>query len=72
MIPSVQTIEGAKTPWLSDLTDLITGRNSDFRTETMTDEQLEEVGGAEYKALRLLSYLVPMVGMIVPFAHEGA
>ncbi|KAJ8488399.1 hypothetical protein ONZ45_g13966 [Pleurotus djamor] len=43
--------------WLSF--PLTVGRNSDIHVETLTDEQIEEVGGAEYRALRLLSYLVP-------------
>jgi len=31
----------------------------------LTDNQLEEIGGAEYRALRVLSYLVPAVSMSV-------
>ncbi|TCD68599.1 low affinity potassium transporter [Steccherinum ochraceum] len=38
--------------------NLIIGRNSDFNTEELTDEELEELGGLEYRALNLLSYLV--------------
>ncbi|THH31587.1 hypothetical protein EUX98_g2629 [Antrodiella citrinella] len=41
-----------------DFENLIIGRNSDFNTEELTDEELEELGGLEYRALRLLSYLV--------------
>lgn len=37
------------------------GRNSDLHTEEMTDEELVEIGGVEYQALRLLSYLIPIV-----------
>ncbi|OSD05765.1 TrkH-domain-containing protein [Trametes coccinea BRFM310] len=45
--------------WLSDsLKDLVIGRNSEFHTEELTDEQLEELGGIEYRALRLLSWIV--------------
>ncbi|CDO70946.1 hypothetical protein BN946_scf184829.g55 [Trametes cinnabarina] len=45
--------------WLSDsLKDLVIGRNSEFYIEELTDEQLEELGGIEYRALRLLSYIV--------------
>ncbi|KAI0761664.1 TrkH-domain-containing protein [Trametes elegans] len=45
--------------WLSDsLKDLVIGRNSDFYTDELTDEQLEELGGIEYQALKLLSYIV--------------
>lgn len=67
MTPSVQIIQGADIPWLPEDEELIVGRNSDFRTETLTDDQLEQVGGAEYRALRLLSYLVPAV-CISPFS----
>ncbi|OBZ78732.1 hypothetical protein A0H81_00276 [Grifola frondosa] len=41
-----------------NLRGLVIGRNSDFNTEYLSDEQLEELGGLEYRALRLLSYLV--------------
>ncbi|KAH8101386.1 TrkH-domain-containing protein [Cristinia sonorae] len=37
---------------------LVIGRNSDFNTDELTDEELEELGGLEYRALRFLSYLV--------------
>ncbi|KAG9217695.1 hypothetical protein CCMSSC00406_0003616 [Pleurotus cornucopiae] len=43
--------------WLSF--PLKVGRNSYFRVDELTDEQVEEIGGAEYRALRVLSYLVP-------------
>ncbi|KAF8153943.1 potassium transporter [Crassisporium funariophilum] len=57
-MPTVTTLDETKTPWLN-ISGLVVGRNSDFHTETLTDEELEDVGGAEYRALRLLSYLVP-------------
>ncbi|TFK88517.1 TrkH-domain-containing protein [Polyporus arcularius HHB13444] len=45
--------------WLSDsLKGLVVGRNSEFNTEELSDEQLEELGGIEYRALRMLSYIV--------------
>ena len=45
--------------WIPDGIDgLIIGRNSDFYTDELTDEQLEWLGGIEYRALRFLSYLV--------------
>ncbi|KAI0367488.1 TrkH-domain-containing protein [Pilatotrama ljubarskyi] len=45
--------------WLGEsLKDLVIGRNGDIHTEELTDEQLEELGGIEYRALRLLSYIV--------------
>ncbi|KAI0638942.1 TrkH-domain-containing protein [Trametes polyzona] len=47
------------TKWLGDtLKDMVIGRNGDFHTEELTDEQLEELGGIEYRALKLLSYIV--------------
>ncbi|KAH6904402.1 potassium transporter [Coprinopsis sp. MPI-PUGE-AT-0042] len=57
-ITSAREIDDKTTPWLS-FSGLITGRNSDFRIETLSDEQVEELGGTEYRALRLLSYLIP-------------
>jgi hypothetical protein len=45
--------------WLPDSIDgLIIGRNSEFFTDELTDEQLERLGGIEYRALRFLSYFV--------------
>ncbi|KAF4568438.1 hypothetical protein EYR40_010154 [Pleurotus pulmonarius] len=43
--------------WLSF--PLKVGRNSNFEVDELSDEEVEEIGGAEYKALRVLSYLVP-------------
>ncbi|KAH6904408.1 potassium transporter [Coprinopsis sp. MPI-PUGE-AT-0042] len=57
-ITSAREIDDSTTPWLS-FSGLITGRNSDFRIETLSDDQVEELGGTEYRALRLLSYLIP-------------
>jgi hypothetical protein len=48
--------------WLK-FNGLIVGRNSFFHTDSLTDEQLEKIGGVEYRALRLLSYLVPFVSV---------
>ncbi|KAH8823862.1 potassium transporter [Flagelloscypha sp. PMI_526] len=48
-----------KTPWLS-FQHLLIGRNSDFHTDPLDDRELAEIGGTEYRALRLLSYLVPI------------
>jgi hypothetical protein len=59
-ITSYRTLDENKTSWLN-FSGLVVGRNSDFRTETLSDEQVEDLGGAEYRALRLLSYLVPAV-----------
>jgi len=45
--------------WLPGSIDgLIVGRNSEFFTDQLTDEQLEHLGGIEYRALRFLSYFV--------------
>ncbi|KAI4519038.1 TrkH-domain-containing protein [Schizophyllum commune Loenen D] len=34
-------------------------RNGYFETDELTEDDVEKIGGAEYRALRLLSYLVP-------------
>jgi hypothetical protein len=48
--------------WMPDtLASLVVGRNSRFFTEELDDEQLEQIGGVEYRALRLLSYAVAAV-----------
>ncbi|KAF4611734.1 hypothetical protein D9613_003643 [Agrocybe pediades] len=57
-IQSMTTLQSSKVPWLN-FSGLVVGRNSDFHTESLTDEQLEDIGGAEYRALNLLSWLVP-------------
>lgn len=45
--------------WLPDGIDGLTiGRNSEFYTDELTDEQLEQLGGIEYRALRFLSYFI--------------
>ncbi|KAF7302799.1 Potassium transporter [Mycena kentingensis (nom. inval.)] len=57
-LPFTETLEANKVPWLR-FDGLVVGRNSAFHTETLTDEQVEDIGGVEYRALRLLSYLIP-------------
>lgn len=57
-IPSVTTLEEKKTPWLN-FSGLVVGRNSNFRTDTLTSEQIQQIGGTEYKALEMLSWMVP-------------
>ena len=59
-IPTMTTLEEKKTPWLK-FSGLVVGRNSDFRTDTLTAEQIEQIGGTEYKALEMLSWMVPAV-----------
>lgn len=56
------TLHSTNVRWLN-FSGLVVGRNSNFHTESLTDEQLEDIGGAEYRALRLLSYLVPSVSL---------
>ncbi|KAJ7743346.1 potassium transporter [Mycena metata] len=57
-LPYTETLAAKEVPWLS-FDGLVVGRNSAFRTETLEDEQIEFIGGVEYRALRLLSYLIP-------------
>lgn len=57
---TVTTLQSSSVPWLN-FNGLVVGRNSDFRTDSLTDSELEDLGGAEYRALRLLSWLVPAV-----------
>ena len=45
--------------WIpGSIDELVIGQNSEFCTDELTDEQLEHLGGIEYRALRFLSYLV--------------
>ena len=71
-MPTVTTIESANVPWLKNLNKLVVGRNSDFRTEGLSDEELEDIGGAEYRALRLLSYFVPAVSPYLVFFRNSS
>jgi hypothetical protein len=59
-MPYTETLTAAQVPWIS-FDGLVIGRNSAFRTETLSDDQLEFIGGVEYRALRLLSYAIPLV-----------
>ena len=59
----VGKIMSKAVPWLK-FDGLVVGRNSNFHTETLTHEQLEDLGGTEYRALVLLSYLVPAVSVV--------
>ncbi|EIW72701.1 hypothetical protein TREMEDRAFT_11924, partial [Tremella mesenterica DSM 1558] len=58
--------------WMPEmLSALVVGRNSRFFTEELDDEDLERLGGVEYRALRLLSIFVPAyitLCQIIPFA----
>ena len=51
--------------WLPEgMENLIIGRNGRFYTEELEDEELEIIGGVEYRALRFLSYFVPAVSVL--------
>lgn len=43
------------------------GRNSFFHLAGLTEEELEEVGGVEYGAIRVLSWLVPAVSIFCAY-----
>lgn len=58
-MPSSRTLEGRNTSYLDF--DLKTERNSDFHTETLSEGELEMLGGTEYRALRWLTFVVPLV-----------
>lgn len=52
--------------WMpSTLQHLVVGRNSRFFTEELDDDELEDIGGVEYRALRFLSYFVTAVSSTV-------
>lgn len=56
--------------WMPDtLASLVVGRNSRFFTEELDDEDLEKIGGVEYRALRLLSYAVAAVS--IPYFRDN-
>ncbi|KAG6845284.1 hypothetical protein H0H87_011435 [Tephrocybe sp. NHM501043] len=42
---------------------IIAGRNSNLRTQSLSDEQLDEIGGLEYRAVTLLCYVIPLVSI---------
>ncbi|KAF8169153.1 cation transport protein-domain-containing protein [Mycena galopus ATCC 62051] len=58
-LPYTETLAAREVPWL-DFDGLVVGRNSAFQTEELSDEQLEFISGVEYRALRLLSYFIPL------------
>ncbi|WVQ71337.1 hypothetical protein IAR50_000865 [Cryptococcus sp. DSM 104548] len=54
-----EELAGSVAKWLPEgLGRIVVGRNSRFYTEELDDAELEQIGGVEYRALRLLSYLV--------------
>jgi hypothetical protein len=72
-LPGLYNREDKLKRWLSDGFDgLSIGRNSHFNTELLSDEQLEELGGIEYRALRALSYIVIVVRLSIHFLFVAA
>lgn len=58
--------DGPPMRWLHkglELEGLSIGRNSDFHTDELSDDQLEALGGIEYRALSALSYIVICVSV---------
>lgn len=57
-----EAIRGSVAKWMPEgLQGLVIGRNSRFWTEELDDEELEQIGGVEYRALKLLSCIVSTV-----------
>ncbi|KIR43206.1 potassium ion transporter [Cryptococcus deuterogattii 99/473] len=67
-----EAIRGSVAKWMPEgLQGLVIGRNSRFWTEELDDEELEQIGGVEYRALKLLSCIVStyiFFYQIIPFA----
>ncbi|GFZ43378.1 hypothetical protein JCM24511_01098 [Saitozyma sp. JCM 24511] len=60
------SIRSQVSRWMpASLNGLVIGRNSRFYTEELSDEDLEQLGGVEYRALQVLSRLV--AGYIIFF-----
>lgn len=53
------TMQTSGTIELDNDTVIRTGRNSYFRTDTMSEDDIEKIGGTEYRAMNLLCWLVP-------------
>jgi hypothetical protein len=49
--------------WLTITGDLVVTGNSNFHTERLSRRDLEELGGVEYRALRVLGYVVALVSV---------
>lgn len=59
MTEPISKNSGKSLQWLTDeFSKLVILRNSDFDTDELDDEELERLGGLEYRALDFLSYLV--------------
>ncbi|KAG8930686.1 low affinity potassium transporter [Tulasnella sp. 418] len=57
--------EGAKIMWKKSVSYikegvLWVGRNSAFRIDDLNEDQIEELGGVEYRALRILSWILAL------------
>lgn len=67
------SIRNQVAAWMpEELSGLVVGRNSRFYTEELGDDQLEQLGGVEYRALKLLSYIVVGVSLHLPRCGEQA
>ncbi|KZS90153.1 TrkH-domain-containing protein [Sistotremastrum niveocremeum HHB9708] len=55
--PNHPSVNRQGVRWLT-FDELVVERNSYFRTDTLSSEQLEMLGGTEYRALRYLSWIV--------------
>ena len=63
-----EMLRSSVASWMPDtLQHLVVGRNSRFFTEELDDDELEDIGGVEYRALRFLSYFVAAVSSSAPF-----
>jgi hypothetical protein len=59
------TIDGPALPWRSFLTREVTGRNAQFYG--LTYEERESLGGVEYRAIKFLSWIVPIYVVLWQF-----
>lgn len=55
-------LEPVPVPYISF--DAVVGRNSHFKD--LSEEQMEELGGVEYRALKVLTWIVPLVNLDRP------
>ncbi len=61
------------TRWMPEqLNGLVVGRNSRFFSEELDDNELEQIAGVEYRALRLLGYVVGGVSLNNPIRADEA
>ena len=69
-----EQVKATVVRWMPDqLAGLVVGRNSRFFSEELDDRDLEQLGGVEYRALTMLSYLVPAVSIaLYPFPDKSS